>query len=82
MTVVDDKQTQLKISKPKSRCAHPECKAKLKLMRFGCACDKDFCMQHRFPDMHNCQVDYLSKNKDNSKEIDSLRCVSDKTVLI
>ena len=69
-------------AKPKSRCAHPGCRVKLTLMRFSCKCNKDFCLQHRYPDVHNCSVDYLSKNKDNSKAIASMKCVAQKTVII
>ena len=69
-------------AKPKSRCAHPGCRVKLTLMRFSCECKKDFCLQHRYPDVHNCSVDYLSKNKDNSDAIASMKCVAQKTVII
>ena len=54
---------------PKKTCEFPGCKTKLRLMRFTCECQKDFCMTHRFPEVHMCSVDYLSKNKDNSEEI-------------
>ena len=68
--------------KQKTTCEHPGCKTKLRLMRFTCECQKDFCMVHRFPEVHMCTVDYLSKNKDNSEEIEKLKCVTDKTTVI
>ena len=74
--------TEKNTPNPKSKCQYPGCKTKLLLMRFSCDCKKDFCIQHRFPDMHKCPVDYLSKNKDNSDEIQKLKCVADKTIAI
>ena len=67
---------------PKKTCEHPGCKTKLRLMRFTCECQKEFCMVHRFPEVHMCSVDYLSKNKDNSEEIQKLKCVAEKTTVI
>ena len=51
-------------------------------MRFTCTCEKDYCLEHRFPESHNCPIDYLSKNKDNTEEIDKLKCVADKKIAI
>tara|TARA_B100000902_G_C26408606_1_gene481205 strand:- start:125 stop:337 length:213 start_codon:yes stop_codon:yes gene_type:complete len=70
------------MGKIKHTCQFPDCKSKLVLMRFSCKCKKDFCMQHRYPETHNCSIDYLSKNKDNSEEIKKLKCVADKTIII
>jgi hypothetical protein len=70
------------INMPKKTCEFPGCKTKLRLMRFTCECQKEFCMTHRFPEVHMCSVDYLSKNKDNSEEIQKLKCVAEKTTVI
>ena len=85
MTIFKRKYLTVKnttMPKQKTTCEHPGCKTKLRLMRFTCECQKDFCMVHRFPEVHMCNVDYLSKNKDNSEEIQKLKCVADKTTVI
>jgi hypothetical protein len=40
------------------RCAHPDCKRKLKLTDCDCRCGKRYCDSHRVAEDHNCQYDY------------------------
>ena len=40
------------------RCAHPECKRKLKLTDCDCRCGKRFCSSHRVAEDHKCEYDY------------------------
>lgn len=42
-------------------CAH--CKKKI-LMTFTCKCNSIFCLQHRYPESHNCSFDYLKYQQD------------------
>uniref|UniRef100_A0A6C0KB83 AN1-type domain-containing protein n=1 Tax=viral metagenome TaxID=1070528 RepID=A0A6C0KB83_9ZZZZ len=37
------------------RCSLPDCKKKLKTMRFECQwCSETFCLAHQIPEAHNC----------------------------
>jgi len=40
------------------------CKKKI-LMTFMCKCNSVYCIQHRYPEVHNCTFDYLKHNQDH-----------------
>ena len=40
------------------RCAQKDCKKKLGLLPFHCKCEKDYCANHRAPELHNCKFNY------------------------
>jgi predicted nucleic acid binding AN1-type Zn finger protein len=61
---------------PKMKCAFPDCKHKIKTAEIvlgTCRCEKVFCLQHRLPESHDCQV-VFQLNKD--KFIKENKCVS------
>lgn len=40
------------------RCAHPDCKKKLRLTDCDCRCGQRFCSSHRLAEDHNCTYNY------------------------
>ena len=51
-----------KIKKVKKKCNH--CLKKLKLLdEFKCKCGKIYCLNCRYPHVHNCQLKNINKNK-------------------
>lgn len=48
--------------KPK-RCQNDGCKIKLVLSDFACKCNKFYCSQHRYSDVHSCPYDYKAAGK-------------------
>jgi AN1-type zinc finger and ubiquitin domain-containing protein 1 len=47
------------------RCQFGECKKKLKLTDFKCKCNKVFCMNHKFSELHKCDYDYKTDGLQN-----------------
>ena len=43
------------------RCSHPNCKKKLKLIKFSCKCGNNYCSEHRYMNAHNCIL--IQENK-------------------
>ena len=52
----------------KGRCAHGECRKKIKLMGFDCKCKLRFCISHLPAEVHNCTYDYKSEGQNRLKE--------------
>ena len=50
----------------KKKCA--VCKKKLNLTAFECRCKKYFCPLHRYPEQHQCIVDYKNLEKQILKQ--------------
>ena len=46
----------------KKRCKI--CNKKISLMSFNCKCDEIFCAIHRYPEEHNCPINYKEMGKD------------------
>lgn len=40
------------------------CNKKLGVMPFKCRCNELFCLEHRYPESHNCKFDYKLLGKD------------------
>tara|TARA_B100001758_G_C18058018_1_gene426681 strand:+ start:391 stop:660 length:270 start_codon:yes stop_codon:yes gene_type:complete len=78
------KEKKKKKKKKTPRCAHPDCRVKLKLTDWACKCGKIYCAKHRSPEIsdkggHECSYDW--KNKDElNKKIDSMKCVPSKLI--
>ena len=60
-----------------NRCAFCECNKKLKLTDLVCKCGYIYCSIHRLPEQHECKYSY-KENFDKQKEIDKMKCISDK----
>lgn len=60
-----------------NRCAFYGCNKKLKLTDLLCKCEKTYCIFHRLPEQHNCEYSY-KENFDKQKEINKMKCVSEK----
>ena len=37
-------------------------------MPFSCKCLNNFCIQHKYPDSHNCTFDYKAAGKEQLKK--------------
>jgi len=64
------------------KCNLECCKKKLKITDFTCGyCNLKYCMSHRLPEDHNCNIDF-SKLKEDKKDImiDNMKCVAPKIV--
>lgn len=60
----EDKKPVKKVQKKKNRCW--VCRKKMSLAgQFACACGYTFCAKHRYPDSHECDVDFKQKHKDH-----------------
>tara|TARA_B100001027_G_C16235231_1_gene316666 strand:+ start:622 stop:918 length:297 start_codon:yes stop_codon:yes gene_type:complete len=60
--------TYVKEKKMKNKiCSFPSCKKKIHLICFDCTCNKSFCLDHRFPEIHRCSE--ILNIKKNEKEI-------------
>ena len=44
-----------------TRCNFEGCKKKLKLTDMQCVCCKNFCINHRLPEYHDCTFDFKKK---------------------
>ena len=58
-------------------CAFNECNKKLKLTDLVCKCKKTYCSLHRLPEQHICEYSY-KENFNKQKEINKMKCVSEK----
>ena len=78
------------ITKPKKkkkktpRCAHSDCRVKLKITDWACKCGKIYCAKHRSPGItdkggHECSYDWTNK-AELEKKIDSMKCVASKLI--
>ncbi len=61
--------------KSKKRCAHSDCRTKLKLTDMECRCKKRYCSKHRIPEVHECIIPL----KDHAKTI-NLPCIRPKKI--
>lgn len=59
----------------KNKCYH--CNKKIGLLGFLCRCKFNFCSSHRYPNEHNCFIDYKQLNK-NILEKNMKKCIGDK----
>lgn len=50
----------------KKRCFN--CNKKVGLMDYTCKCDKIFCIKCRYPEIHNCNFDHKTYEKNQLKE--------------
>ena len=71
--ILKSKIKKKKKKKKKKRCAHGECKKKLKLTDMNCKCNKTFCSLHRLPETHKCSW--------NHKSIDEMKIYKNKSGL-
>ena len=74
------KKEKKKKKKKTPRCAHPDCRVKLKLTDWACKCGKIYCAAG-ISDKggHECSYDW--KNKDElNKKIDSMKCIPSKLI--
>lgn len=65
----------------KNICKFDCCKRKLKITDFTCKyCDLKYCINHRLPEEHNCNIDFakLKENEDKDKIINNMKCVASK----
>jgi len=67
----------LKKKKKKNRCSHPDCNKKLPLIPFTCKCELQFCVNHRYAELHNCSFDYKSDGRKKLK-MDNPQIIADK----
>lgn len=37
------------------------------LIHFECKCNNFFCIKHRYPEVHNCNFNYIEHNKEKLK---------------
>ncbi len=63
------------------KCSHPGCKKKLKLMKFTCKCNLNFCLKHMTPESHNCKFDF-TKIENLPEIINQTKCIAEKIKLI
>ena len=63
------------IEETKNKCNYEGCKKKIKLTDFPCKCEKYYCKNHKFPNIHNCNYDYKEIFKNKAK-IEALKCCS------
>ncbi len=82
MTVIEINKQSPKL--PRKRCAHNECKKKLKIVEreIVCVCGGCFCTQHRLPEAHNCKHDFTDCEERKEKKCESLKCVASKVIKI
>jgi len=59
----------------KKRCAHDNCRTRLKLTDMECRCKKRYCGKHRMPEVHECIIPC----KDHAKTFD-LPCLRPKKI--
>ena len=59
----------------KKRCAHSDCRTRLKLTDVECRCKKRYCGKHRMPEVHECII----PPKDHAKAI-NLPCIRPKKI--
>lgn len=85
---MSDSNQEIKKEKKKKkknpRCAHPDCKVKLKLTDWPCKCNNIYCAKHRSPGItdkggHKCSYDWQNKEELNEK-IKNMKCVASKLV--
>lgn len=73
--------TLKKSSKP--RCSYEGCNKKLKLTDMECSCQQRYCQLHRLPEDHNCNFDFVKKEKELlKKKLLSEKTVADKVIRI
>jgi len=63
----------------KVRCSHHDCNKKIKeidMMLSKCKCGNHYCISHRMSELHDCSHNY--KSIDVNKEVEKLKCVSDR----
>lgn len=57
----------------KESCSYSNCKKK-EMIKFICRdCDKNYCINHRFPETHNCKKKKLVNNKKNNKKDNQIK---------
>ena len=76
------KKEKKKKKKKTPRCAHPDCRVKLKLTDWACKCGKIYCAKHRSPEIsdkggHECLYDWKNKDEMN-KKIENMKCIPSK----
>lgn len=74
--MVETTKENIKMSQPKV-CQYPDCQKKIRLTDFACKCANIYCKMHRLPEQHRCTYDYREFGL-KAKQIEELRCVSDK----
>ena len=43
------------------------CNKNLSLFFFNCKCEKNFCLKHQLPELHNCSFNFKELGKDKLK---------------
>ena len=49
--------------KNNNRCCAEGCRKKLTIFKFDCKCGSSTCIDHKYPDKHNCSFDYKEQYK-------------------
>jgi predicted nucleic acid binding AN1-type Zn finger protein len=85
---MSDSNQEIKKKKKKKkktpRCAHSDCRVKLKIIDWACKCGKIYCAKHRSPGItdkggHECSYDWTNK-AELEKKIDSMKCIASKLI--
>ena len=61
------------------RCCLEGCKDKLRLFRYRCGCQKEFCLAHKAPEDHECDYEEQA-NKDEF--VKGMECVAPKMIKV
>ena len=78
----EQQKTEKSESKKTVRCQFEGCKIKLGLVPFSCRCSKDFCIEHRGSDAHNCTFDYKAEHKKELLKTLSTPIIGTKVLMI
>ena len=68
------------VKEKKPRCSVEGCKKKITVvdrLMCQCQCGKHYCIEHRFPENHNCTYDYRNI-VDKDAAIEKIKCVAPK----
>ena len=72
MDVKVREETKKVHKKSKKRCNLVDCRKKLNLTNFKCACGYTFCMKHKLPENHKCTQNLVERSKKKYEESVSL----------
>ncbi len=68
----------------KQRCNAIKCVKSIEIINFKCRCNNIYCSMHRLPETHDCSYNFKKTNTDatTQKQIENMKCVSDKLIRI